>query len=59
MSESLYNIEGLPSIPAGVAQRVITPGVGIRLAGYYHKRIGARTRGQARAAAARGSSRSG
>jgi hypothetical protein len=44
MSESLYNIEGLPSIPAGVAQRVITPGVGIRLAGYYHKRIGERVR---------------
>ena len=39
MSESPYNLEGLPAIRAGAAQTVITPPTGINLAGYYHERI--------------------
>ncbi len=44
MSESPYHLEGLPLIDAGVAQTVITPPVGINLAGYYHERIARRVR---------------
>ncbi|OGV65674.1 MAG: hypothetical protein A3K18_31920 [Lentisphaerae bacterium RIFOXYA12_64_32] len=39
MAGSLYRVEGLPRIRAGVAQTVITPPVGASLAGYFHDRI--------------------
>ncbi len=39
MSETPYDLEGLPAIRAGAAQAVITPPLGINMAGYYHERI--------------------
>ena len=39
-----YQTKGLPSIRAGVAQRVITPPLGCCLAGYFHERIAERVR---------------
>jgi neutral ceramidase len=44
MPESPYNTEDLPQIRAGVARSVITPEGDVRLAGYYHERIGGRVR---------------
>ena len=39
MTESPYDLEGLPAIRAGAAQTVITPPTGNNMAGYYHPRI--------------------
>ncbi|MGI5819278.1 MAG: hypothetical protein ACOX9R_14410 [Armatimonadota bacterium] len=44
MPRSPYNTDGLPEIRAGVARTVITPEGDVRLAGYFHERIGARVR---------------
>ncbi len=39
MPQSPYRIDGLPGIQAGAARRIITPPLGVSLAGYFHDRI--------------------